>query len=427
MPKYKILIGFDIIMSVFLFIRITYGIIKSLLKMNIRLKITFYLLIIVAFIAPPFVFSEIDFGREMRLLLGIIIMILLFFESTKFQIKDFILILLLGIIILIEVMFQKSSINNILSSYAVILISLLLFRVLKLNKLNSEFFLNLWSSFTLLISISAIISFVIHQFSSFNADFLNFSSSFLYTPEYNYRMSIFGFTMIKDYSFVTIARVCSFFTEPQYAGIFFSFNMLLIKNRFKIIPIKYFVANLLAGLLTFSITFYLAFFILTIFSMKVKHIRTMLFCFLIIFVYFVFISDVDINRLLKFTSYSDRIDRNTYAINYLIYKAPLSNILFGHGINNYQLINEDELGRGLSAGFLYLLFENGFFFTCFIIFLLASFTNNNWMIILIALFYMLAIPWHKYYFCWYAIILCGLNHVNSFHYKNTDNKNSFLN
>ncbi len=282
MPKYKILIGFDIIMSVFLFIRITYGIIKSLLKMNIRLKITFYLLIILAFIAPPFVFSEIDFGREMRLLFGIIIMILLFFESTKFQIKDFILILSLGIIILIEVMFQRSSINNVLSSYSVILISILLFRVLKLNKLNGEIFLNLWSSFTLLISISAIISFVIHQFSSFNADFLNFSSSDLFNPKYNYRMSIFGFTLIKDFDFVKLARVSSFFNEPQYAGMFFLFNMLLIKNRFKIIPKKYFVANLLAGLLTFSVTFYLAFFVLTIFSMKLNHIRIMLFCFLII-------------------------------------------------------------------------------------------------------------------------------------------------
>ena len=395
--------------------------------MHIRLKITFYLLIILASISPPSIFSEIDLGREMRLLFGIIITIFLFFESSKFQTKDFIVLLLLVLIILVEVMFQRSSINNILSSYAVIFISFLLFRVSRLNKLNGETFLNLWSSSTLPIAILAIISFVIHQFSSFNADFLNFSSSNLFNPEYNYRMSIFGFTMYKDFGFVGVTRVCSFFNEPQYAGMFFAFNMLLIKNKIKSISKKYFVINLLAGLLTFSVTFYLAFFVLTIFSMKQKNIRILFFSLLIIFVYYVFISDVSINRLMQGTSFSDRIDRNTYALDYLIDKASILNILFGHGIGNYQLINEDELGRGLSAGFIYLMMESGLFFTCFIIFLLSLFTNNNRIVILIAMLYMLAIPWHKYYFCWYVIILCGLNYVNSFHHKNTDNKNGFLN
>jgi len=395
--------------------------------MHIRLKITFYLLIILVSISPPSLFSEIDLGREMRLLFGIIIMILLFFESSKFKIRDFIVFLLLGFIILVEVIFQRSSINNILSSYSVILISFLLFRVSRLNKLNGETFLNLWSSSTLPIAILAIISFVIHQFSSFNADFLNFSSSDLFNPEYNYRMSIFGFTMIKDFGFVDVVRVCSFFNEPQYAGMFFAFNMLLIKNRVKSISKKHFFINLLAGLLTFSVTFYLAFFVLTIFSMKQKYIKIFFYSLLIIFVYYVFISDVSINTLIEGTSFSDRIDRNMYALDYLMNKASILNILFGHGIGNYQLVNEDELGRGLSAGFLYLMIESGCASILFYIFLVSLLSNNNRFVILIAMLYMFAIPWHKYYFCWYVIILCGLNHVNSFHHKNTDNKNGFLN
>ena len=366
--------------------------------MHIRLKITFYLLIILVSISPPSLFSEIDLGREMRLLFGIIIMILLFFESSKFKIRDFIVFLLLGFIILVEVIFQRS-----------------------------ETFLNLWSSSTLPIAILAIISFVIHQFSSFNADFLNFSSSDLFNPEYNYRMSIFGFTMIKDFGFVDVVRVCSFFNEPQYAGMFFAFNMLLIKNRVKSISKKHFFINLLAGLLTFSVTFYLAFFVLTIFSMKQKYIKIFFYSLLIIFVYYVFISDVSINTLIEGTSFSDRIDRNMYALDYLMNKASILNILFGHGIGNYQLVNEDELGRGLSAGFLYLMIESGCASILFYIFLVSLLSNNNRFVILIAMLYMFAIPWHKYYFCWYVIILCGLNHVNSFHHKNTDNKNGFLN
>jgi len=92
----------------------------------------------------------------------------------------------------------------------------------------------LWFRFSLIVSIAAIISFLIHQFSSFNADILNFNSSpALFNPSYDYRMSIFGFTVNKNFGFVELERVSSFFNEPQYAGMFFAFNMLLAKKNIK--------------------------------------------------------------------------------------------------------------------------------------------------------------------------------------------------
>ena len=142
--------------------------------MNIlRLKTTFLLLIILAIMSPPFVFSQLDyFGREIRAFLGIIALLLLYLEYSKFKFTDIFFLFLFVNIIFLEIIFQRSSINNVLSAYAVIFIAFSLFRLLKSNKLSLEIFLNLWFRFSLIVSIAAIISFLIHQFSSFNADIL---------------------------------------------------------------------------------------------------------------------------------------------------------------------------------------------------------------------------------------------------------------
>ena len=86
--------------------------------MNIlRLKTTFLLLIMLAIMSPPFVFSQIDyFGREIRTFLGIIVLLLLYLEYSKFKSTDIFIFFLLGNIIFLEIIFQRSSINNILSA-----------------------------------------------------------------------------------------------------------------------------------------------------------------------------------------------------------------------------------------------------------------------------------------------------------------------
>ncbi len=404
--------------------------------MNIlRLKTTFLLLIILAIMSPPFVFSQIDyFGREIRTFLGIIVLLLLYLEYSKFKSTDIFIFFLLGNIIFLEIIFQRSSINNILSAYAVIFIAFSLFRLLKSNKLSLEIFLNLWFRFSLIVSIAAIISFLIHQFSSFNADILNFNSSpALFNWKYDYRMSIFGFTINKNFGFVELERVSSFFNEPQYAGMFFAFNMLLAKNRNKLMPRKYFVVSLLAGLLTFSSTFYLVFLVFLISYIipyiKPNQIKTIvipvLLMFFFLFLIFIYWFDIsfDVKKMLFHdkTSFVDRFERNYYAIK-LLYDTSISKLLFGHGINTYQKFNIDELGRGISSGFLYLLFEFGFLVSCVVLVMWISFSNKNRTLILISLIYLIVMPWYKYYFCWYAIILCGLSYTNTFRYKSADNK-----
>ena len=105
------------------------------------------------------------------------------------------------------------------------------------------------------------------------------------------------------------------------------------------------------------------------------------------------------------------MERNLYAVE-AIKDASSSKLLFGHGINNFLKYTNDELGRGLSSGFLYLFFEFGVLLSCLVLYLSISFSNKNLTLILISMIYLVVMPWYRYYFCWYAIILCGLNYYN---------------
>ena len=56
--------------------------------MNTRIKTISVLLIMLALISPPFVFAELKFfGKEIRGLIGLTVIILLFLENTKFGLE----------------------------------------------------------------------------------------------------------------------------------------------------------------------------------------------------------------------------------------------------------------------------------------------------------------------------------------------------
>ena len=127
------------------------------------------------------------------------------------------------------------------------------------------------------------------------------------------------------------------------------------------------------------------------------------------------------------TSFQDRMERNLYTLE-VVKNSTFSKVLFGHGINTYQDYNEnDELRRGLSSGLLYLLFEFGILISLFILIMFISFSNKNYTLIAIGILYLIVIPWYRYYFCWYAIILCGLDYFNTFNYKKYFSKNNIEN
>ena len=140
--------------------------------------------------------------------------------------------------------------------------------------------------FSLIISILAIISFFVNQFTNFNTDFVSFNSSeSLFNPNYDYKISIFGLTVFKKFPFFEVERVSSFFIEPQYAGMFFAFNFLIASKNSELFSKKYYITSVLAGLLTFSVTFYLAYITYLILSLRISQNNDYIFLLLIIFIF----------------------------------------------------------------------------------------------------------------------------------------------
>jgi hypothetical protein len=286
---------------------------------------------------------------------------------------------------------------------------------LKRNKKYLDIFLNSWKVFSLFLSFAALIGFLFHQFTIFNIDILNFETLSTFKPKYNYRMSIFGFTIARDFGFFEIARVCSYLNEPQYAGLFFIFNIFIAKTYKNYFSKKFIAINLIAGLLTFSISFYLAFFISLLFFFK-KNIYFILiipsFLFLILFYYLdihMYIFEYFYNN----TSLGDRILRDTEGFK-RIKDISLVNFIIGNGLQSYTKFKDDDLIGYISSGYLNLFYDFGIIVVVFsIIKIFLNFYKCN-DILLILLIYMFTFPIYKYYFFWHFIVLIILYNKKTF-------------
>ena len=143
------------------------------------LIITFTISIALAFLSPPSIFSNIDFmSRDIRAFLGLFVMLLLILCSGRATITIFDMCAFSCVMILFSVEFfwQRSQWNNILSYYAVVIFYLLLFMTLRDDKLNRDIFIRTWIRTGYFMSIFSIIVFGLHQFTSLNTDFFNFST-----------------------------------------------------------------------------------------------------------------------------------------------------------------------------------------------------------------------------------------------------------
>jgi hypothetical protein len=395
--------------------------------MFVRSKIISFFIILLVLFSAPSVFAEaIFFGREIRFFLGITILLLLYQDFYKFQSTQLYIIFFLLFFLFLEIILLRSKLNNIISFHAAIILPLFFFIVSKSNKVTFNIFLDFWLCFSFILSIAAIFSFLIHQFSSIDVDILNFRLSGRFNEIYNYRMSIFGFTMEKNFYVVNVARVCSFFNEPQHAGLFFILNIVLIKTYSNLISKKYFFANFIAGLLTFSLTFYIVYLLVLFLRSKSYQKAIIMVMSLTILLFYIYHSGNNYNlsnELLNFTSYQDRITRDLNAID-ILNNASILKLLVGHGFDNYMQLSID--GRAIASGFLNLIFDNGFFILFIFLIILIRFSFRNPILLFVLLTYLILMPWYKFSFCWYVIILAGLNNTGTFRYKNVDKKKKFF-
>ena len=390
--------------------------------MNMYNKLTYILFICLSFISAPVIFAEaIFFGRELRIFLASALIFFLFLTFKKFKIADITIFLFLLFLVIIEILILRSDINNIFSFYSVLIISFLLFRNLEKNKFNFDRFLNLWLKFSLILSIFAIISFVIHQFTSLNFDFFNFES---FKKNYPYQISFFGFTIDKNFGFVTLARVCVFFNEPLNAGIFFGLNFLLAKVNRNFISKKYALFFLVAGLLTFSVTFYMIFLFLKLRDFKLKINFTQLLWLIAIFLMFLLIIIISLsqeNSLKEFipkNSFNDRLPREIFALK-VILESQLLKFLFGHGIGNYSKLYPNEFGY-MSTGYLSFLFEFGLIPFVIILVFILFFLKSRFDLIIVLSICLLTYPIYRSFIYWGIIILINLSFITN--HNSTFNK-----
>jgi hypothetical protein len=387
-------------------------------KVKNNYKICSFLLIFLAIISPPFVFAEmISFGRELRAIVMLTLLFLFFLQNNQINKKNLVIFILLVFIIILEILIERSELYNTLSFYGLLLIIYLNYLTLKRNREYLDIFLNFWKVFSLYLSLAALISFLIHQFTIFNIEIFNFEPGNTFESNYNYRMSIFGFTIAKNVIFFEITRVCSFLNEPQYAGAFFLFNILIAKTYKDYFSKKFIAINFIAGLLTFSITFYLAYFvsILTTFKKKIYCILMIpLFLFLVLIYYHdiqIYIFDYFYNN----SSLSDRIERDVEGLKRMK-DISFVNLIIGNGYNSYTKFIVDDFGRYISSGYLNLIYDFGIIiFLLIIILLLNLYKHLN--IILIILIYLFAYPIYKYYFFWYFLVFIILYNKKYFHRK----------
>ena len=369
-------------------------------------KINSFLLILLTLISPPFVFAELlSFGRGLRGIVMLTLIFFFFFQNRQIKKTSLVILYSLVFIIILEILTERSKLSNIFSFYGLLLIIYMNYLTLKKKREYLDIFLNSFKVFSLYLSLAAIISFLFHQFTIYNIDILNFETISTFKPNYNYKMSIFGFTTVRNFGFFEIARVSSFFNEPQYAGAFFLFNILIAKTYKDYFSKKFIIVNFIAGLLTFSITFYLVYFVLWLISFK-KNIYYILiipsFLFLIIVYYFdihIYIFDYFYNN----TSLGDRLERDTDALK-KIKDVPLLNLIIGNGLQGYLKFKTDEFGRYIASGYLNLFYDYGIIiFTLTITIIFLNF-YKNYKILITLLVYLFAYPIYKYYFFWHFMV-----------------------
>lgn len=371
-----------------------------------RITIIFFLSIALALISPPFIFASMDFAsRELRALLGLVLIGILVLSTSKFRTFDGCALLLAAILFIIEIVWQRSQLSNIFSYYSVVVVYVLLFRALRINELSSEIFLSLWIRLAYLISILSILAFIIHQFTSLDTDFLNFPSRGDFSGQ-DYKFSIFGLTQDKNFGFATLARVDSYFYEPQYAGLYFAINALIAKKLNKLGLHRYLlVSSALAGMLTFSVTFYLAMMIHFFFYLKSKEIKVMammgLFALIMGCLSYVVIEDITPGDMsfVQRTSFDDRWERFINGVG-ILSDASLTNLLLGHGVGY-----TNDFSRGISSGFFQVWVERGLAGLCFVLAMLVIFSKNNREFTMVCLLFLLAVPWYVSYIYWIGLVM----------------------
>jgi hypothetical protein len=376
---------------------------------KILIKITILVTLLYSVLTPPTLFAHMDFmSRDIRLVLGLISLFLIISNINKLSINVYgmyISIIVISLFI-IEIIRLKSALNNILSFYIVLILSVAFYHAFNRNKIGNYIYITIWVKVGYFMSISFIMLFIIHQFTTFYTDFFNLQSLLNYSAR-NYNYSFLGVSQDKHYGYFTISRVSGYFPEPQYAAFYFIINIMVsrvsyVRNRYK----SWGFVNLFAGLLTFSTTLYIVitfYYTLVYLSMVRGYYRNFLISSAGLFIFLCLLSvhNFIINILvdfLSYTSFSDRMIRINNALE-ILGRSSTVDFIFGHGVSF-----TGGSDRGLSIGIFHVLVERGIIGLLIVLSVMKLFIQRNRIAYFISLIYLLAFTWYVNPIYWFGLI-----------------------
>tara|TARA_A100001234_G_scaffold221245_1_gene236503 strand:+ start:1911 stop:3167 length:1257 start_codon:yes stop_codon:yes gene_type:complete len=295
-------------------------------KSNLYIKFFLFSSLIFFILNDPFVFNNyylFDFKiRAFSSLFVILATSLIIFEISQsrkniiFNKKNYVILILIFSFFLIETLINKNFFlkENLkfLFLYSYILSTIIIIKFYRYK--NPQIILNSVIYFSQTLAILAIIGWFFVNFIFLETDFLQFKKLFFATYR-DYEFTIFGGYIDKNFAGITLYRTCSFFKEPIYAAIFFFINLSISYKYGKNIYSS--LIFLIAGISTLSYTFVILLILFTIlqiitkFKNILKKYLPLILLILSIFLYSgIKIFENDIYKIIKYSSYKDRYDRN---------------------------------------------------------------------------------------------------------------------
>ena len=300
----------------------------------------------------------------------------LFFSYTRYSKDDASVLCLLILLATLLVLGDSSGMQGLIKSgnYCLtILFGWGLSRHLKLSRDRLPILLGLYVQFFYLISIFSLLS-LIYFLTLGEFDLFGFKSdvaAHLVTP--------FGVLFKRPVGDFAVYRSFFYFVEGAHLALFYAVNIIVVAPLLKDKTVSFKRVNLLGGILTMSMTFYVVLFVLYG-SKKISSISGAIAIFVgtILFMYLIQIFDVA-----SFSSADDRTERFILFF-ILMAEANVTQLLFGHGVSFFETLG---FAKTFNSGFTLSIYETGFvglamqmiilfrlspYFILFIFYLLAS-------------------------------------------------------
>lgn len=360
------------------------------------------LIFLYTFLYPPFLSGDrVDVVFRLTTE-TFVLLILLLTMLLKIHNKTMMFLLMAIILMFLYLQFSLDESRNVLSFFNKIIFFILLLSTIHENYKLNTYLKKMWIFVWIYFSISAIIAVV-----GFGTGIIPFSmwgtGKHLY-----YFNPLVGTIMTKNVDIVVLPRYVGWMCVPSTPAFFFGANIFIAQNLFiKQHRARYFKwINAIAGILTFSTTFYLFFIGYLLYQyvypkvLKTKTIILLLILLSLPLVWYILLYMFEQPEVFKYTSLGDRTWRYQNAWE-VFTEMHIYHKLFGFGVIPLTL----EAGGAMTSGLLNLLLGRGSLMFCFLMYLIFRHAKYHTGFLIYILFCSLAYDLFSYPLFFLGLVL----------------------